>query len=157
MWFGKLDVALDCNDGVGETPEEAEGIEVWLREREWPCERFDAVNVRPRPWPWESLLCEDACRRLMLREELAPLPASVILASPFPIGRASIGTFMASCFPTQKSQSTHPNTVPTLPQLTTETGEKRSWMMPTKQQTNMATDEMCWTITVESETRGQKS
>ena len=62
----------------------------------------------------------------------------------------------ASC-PTQKSQSTQPSTVPALPQLTTETGEMRSCEIPTKENTNIATEHTCCTMTVESDTRGQKS
>ena len=87
--------------------------------------------------------------------ELAPLSAELLFESPLLCGSAM--AFEAASWPTQKSQSTQPRTVPALPQLTTETGETRCWYMPTKEQTKIATEEMCWTMTVESATRGQKS
>ena len=90
--------------------------------------------------------------------ELALLPASPLDMS---IGASvevegSELALAASC-PTQKSHSTQPSTVPALPQLTTETGEMRSCEIPTKEKTNIATEHICCTMTVESETKGQKS
>lgn len=58
---------------------------------------------------------------------------------------------------TQRSQRSHPRNVAKLDQLTTETGDTRSWKMPTKQTMKMMTEQTCWSMTVESATRGQKS
>ena len=91
----------------------------------------------------------------MLMGELAPLSVVMLTASLLFWGSAMVAK--AASWPTQKSQSTQPRTVPALPQLTTVTGETHCWYMPTKEQTNMATEEICWTMTVESATRGQKS
>ena len=83
--------------------------------------------------------------------------AEPLAKSPLFAGLCSGVGFEASSWPTQKSQRTQPSTVSALPQLTTETGETRCWYMPTKEQTKIATEEMCCTMTVESATRGQKS
>jgi hypothetical protein len=62
----------------------------------------------------------------------------------------------SSC-PTHQSQRTQPRKVAMEPQPTIATGETRSWTMPTKQTTKIMTEQTCWTMTVESATRGQKS
>jgi hypothetical protein len=64
---------------------------------------------------------------------------------------------LASSCPTHQSHNTHPRTVAIEPHPTTATGETRSWNMPTKQKTKIMTEQTCWTMTVESATRGQKS
>jgi hypothetical protein len=71
-------------------------------------------------------------------------------------GSAGEDGLESSC-PTHQSQRTQPTNVAMLPQPTTATGETRSWKMPTKQTMNMMTEQTCWTMTVESATRGQKS
>lgn len=58
---------------------------------------------------------------------------------------------------THCSHSSQPRKVAKLLQLTTETGETRSWKMPTKQTMKTMTEQTCCRMTVESATRGQKS
>jgi hypothetical protein len=58
---------------------------------------------------------------------------------------------------THQSHNSHPRKVAKLLHPTTETGLTRSWKMPTKQTTKIMTEQTCWTMTVESATRGQKS
>ena len=65
--------------------------------------------------------------------------------------------FVNSSCPTHQSHNSQPRKVAILPQLTIATGETRSWKMPTKQTTKIITEQTCWTMTVESATRGQKS
>jgi hypothetical protein len=84
-----------------------------------------------------------------VRSELALLPPSS--------GSILSSAASSSSLRTQLSQRPQPSIVPKLPQPTTLTGLSRSWKMPTKQQTNIATEQTCWTMTVESATRGQKS
>jgi len=62
----------------------------------------------------------------------------------------------SSC-PTHQSHNTQPRIVATLPQPTTASGAMRLWKMPTKQTMKMMTEQTCWTMTVESATKGQKS
>jgi hypothetical protein len=62
-----------------------------------------------------------------------------------------------SSSPTHQSHNSQPRNVAMLPQPTIATGETRSWKMPTKQTTNIMTEQTCWTMIVESATRGQKS
>ena len=68
-----------------------------------------------------------------------------------------VGIFVDSSCPTHQSHNNHPRNVAMLPQPTTETGDMRSWMMPTKQTINIITEHTCCTMTVDSATRGQKS
>src|SRR4051812_3043148 len=63
----------------------------------------------------------------------------------------------ASSCPTQKSHATHPIIVTPLPHPTTVMGETRSWKMPVKQHTKIATLQTCCTMTVESATSRQNS
>jgi len=67
------------------------------------------------------------------------------------------GGLQDSSCPTHQSQRTQPRKVAMEPQPTIATGETRSWTMPTKQTTKIMTEQTCWTMTVESVTRGQKS
>lgn len=71
-------------------------------------------------------------------------------------GRPGRG-FCNSSWPTHQSHNHHPRKVAILPPPTTATGDTRSWKIPTKHTTNIMTEQTCWTMTVESATRGQKS
>jgi hypothetical protein len=62
-----------------------------------------------------------------------------------------------SSSPTQMSHRIQPRMVQVLLHDTTVTGDTRSWKMPTKQTRKMATEQTCWTMTVESATSGQNS
>ncbi len=62
----------------------------------------------------------------MPKEELMLLRPSPVLISLALVDDTSVEALIAFSCPSQKSHSTQPNTVPALPQLTTETGETRS-------------------------------
>ena len=64
---------------------------------------------------------------------------------------------MGSSCPTHQSQRSQPTKVAIEPQPTMETGETPFSRMPTKQTTKIMTEQTCWTMTVESATKGQKS
>lgn len=81
--------------------------------------------------------------------ELDPSSPSIALSVALRFSECSVNA--------HQSHRIQPTAVPTLPQQTTETGLTRPWTIPTKQQTKMATEQTCCTITVESATSGQKS
>ena len=155
FWFERklLDIAVELLDEPGAAGEVAEGSELILWLREWATAgvgRSDVWSVRPRPiWlgciaaviavPSWSLSCSS----------IASFIVAVLLASS--LARD------ASSWPTQKSQNTHPRTVPVLPQPATVMGELLSWYMTMNEQIKIATAQRCCTTTVKSETKGQKS
>lgn len=73
-------------------------------------------------------------------------------------GPPAAGSSSLSCSSdTQRSQRIQPRNVAKLLPLTRETGDTRSWKMPTKQTMKRMTEQTCCRITVESATSGQKS
>lgn len=120
-------------------------------------------------FPWDCDRSE-ATARLRLDMELAaegvPMPAaelrrsflgSLSLAARLRLLFCRRSTSSSSSCPTHQSHTSHPINVAKLLQPTTETGDTRSWKMPTKKVTNIVTEHTCWSITVESATRGQNS
>ena len=87
---------------------------------------------------------------LLLRDPVLPMTAP---AAEDPV----ISPPPSSSSETQRSHRSQPTNVAKLLQLTTDTGETRSCEMATKQTRKMMTEQTCWRMTVESETRGQKS
>lgn len=86
---------------------------------------MEVVRLRPRPMAEKSPLLVEGVGAVMLVGELAPLGAEPLAKSTLWLGSAA-GVLKAAFCPTQKSHIIHPNTVPALPQLTTDTGETRS-------------------------------
>lgn len=83
----------------------------------------------------------------------AALPSAAADAAAAALASSSL----SSSSDTQRSQRIQPTKVAKLLQLTTDTGDTRSWYMPTKQTMKMVTEQTCWRMTVESATSGQKS
>jgi hypothetical protein len=104
-------------------------------------------------------------RTLPARFRLRTLPARTTTGASvvFPVAAADAAaaafasSSMSSSSDTQRSQRIQPTKVPKLLQLTTDTGDTRSWYIPTKQTMKMVTAQTCCRITVESATSGQKS
>lgn len=129
--------------GVG-TPVEKEVVE-WIEEADAECA---CLAVSPFPFCWLPF-----CWFPRLETELL---AEAVLGS-CEVKIKGEEAFVVSSCPTHQSQRSHPRNVKRLPHPTTATGETRSWKMPTKQTMKIMTEQTCWTMTVESATRGQKS
>jgi hypothetical protein len=99
-------------------------------------------------------ICSSGRRRLPARVRRRALPLRVMAAA---AALTLSSSSSSSSSETQRSQRIQPRNVPTLLQLTTETGDTRSWKMATKLTIKMMTLQTCCRMTVESATRGQKS
>ena len=83
--------------------------------------------TRPKPTEEPLSVLPEGVGAVVLIGELAVLTLINSVLWPLVKGGASGVCLMEASWPIHMSQRTHPRTVPALPQLTTDTGETRSW------------------------------